>query len=116
MAIVEELDRPVILHLRDGRLFYGILRSFDHRANMVLEDCWERSMVGDKYADERRGLEMVRGENLVLMGGLEDHKPDMPAGWSRVDPKELTRLEREKKQEEEEAGAIRSRLLDLVFE
>lgn len=37
MAIVEELDKKMMVQLRDGRKIIGILRSFDQFANLVLE-------------------------------------------------------------------------------
>lgn len=37
LAIVEELDKLMLVQLRDGRKIIGILRSFDQFANLVLE-------------------------------------------------------------------------------
>jgi small nuclear ribonucleoprotein (snRNP)-like protein len=37
LAIVEELDKTLLVQLRDGRKIIGILRSFDQFANLVLE-------------------------------------------------------------------------------
>lgn len=37
VAIVEELDKKLLVQLRDGRKIIGILRSFDQFANLVLE-------------------------------------------------------------------------------
>ena len=37
VAIVEELDKMLMVQLRDGRKVIGILRSFDQFANLVLE-------------------------------------------------------------------------------
>ena len=36
VAIVEELDKLLMVQLRDGRKVLGILRSFDQFANLVL--------------------------------------------------------------------------------
>jgi U6 snRNA-associated Sm-like protein LSm1 len=36
----------------------------------MLEDTYERHVVGNTYADERLGLYIIRGENLVLLGEL----------------------------------------------
>ena len=43
-SLVEQLDRRLLLILRDGRHIIGILRSFDHFCNLILEDCVERRM------------------------------------------------------------------------
>lgn len=37
MALVEELDKMLMVQLRDGRKVLGTLRSFDQFANLVLE-------------------------------------------------------------------------------
>ena len=37
LALVEELDKRLMVQLRDGRKVIGILRSFDQFANLVLE-------------------------------------------------------------------------------
>ena len=75
--------------LRDGRKLIGILRSFDQfgmylpflssshpsklyifftAANIVLENTVERIYVGNQYGEQNRGLFLVRGENVVLLG------------------------------------------------
>ena len=65
-----QLDRPVVVTLRDGRTLYGVLRSFDQYSNLVLEEVWERRCAPSRqvYHDRRLGLELLRGENLVLLG------------------------------------------------
>jgi hypothetical protein len=44
----------------------------DHASagNVMLEDTYERHVLGDLYADERLGLYVIRGENMVLLGEL----------------------------------------------
>ena len=39
-------------------------------ANLVLQDTVERIFVQDLYADIRRGLFIVRGENVLLLGEI----------------------------------------------
>ena len=68
IALVEELDKLLLVQLRDGRKLVGILRSFDQFANLVLERCVERVIVGLQYAEVHLGLHVVRGENVVLLG------------------------------------------------
>ena len=70
IALVEELDKLLLVQLRDGRKLVGILRSFDQFANLVLERCVERVIVGLQYAEVQLGLHVVRGENVVLLGKL----------------------------------------------
>jgi len=37
-------------------------------ANIVLEGTVERIYVGNQYGEQSRGLFLVRGENVVLLG------------------------------------------------
>lgn len=56
--------------LRDGRKLIGILRSFDQYANLVLQETTERIYVDQVYGDIPRGVFIVRGENVVLLGEM----------------------------------------------
>jgi len=116
MALVEELDQPLVIQLRDGRTLYGILRSFDQFSNFVLEACWERTVVGDKYSDESVGTEIVRGENLVLMGRVEQHLPPMPPSFTKVDAEAIKRAKQELREAEDLGADIRGRFDFLDME
>lgn len=37
-------------------------------ANLLLQDAIERIYVGQKYGDIHRGVFLIRGENVVLLG------------------------------------------------
>lgn len=56
--------------LRDGRTLIGYLRSVDQFANIVLHRTIERIHVGKEYGDIPRGIFIVRGENVVLLGEI----------------------------------------------
>ena len=56
--------------LRDGRTLIGILRSVDQFANLVLHRTIERIHVGKEYGDIPRGVFIVRGENVALLGEI----------------------------------------------
>ncbi len=43
---------------------------FDHTANLVLQDTIERIFVRELYADVSRGIFLVRGENVLLLGEI----------------------------------------------
>jgi U6 snRNA-associated Sm-like protein LSm1 len=99
-ALAEELDKKLLVQLRDGRKLLGVLRSFDQFANLVLEHSIERIIVGEQYADIPLGLQLIRGENVVLLGEV-DQDADAPAGLTRVpehDIKQAQRAEKEQKQ------------------
>ena len=60
----------VIVVLRDGRTLIGLLRSVDQFANLVLHRTIERIHVGKEYGDIPRGVFIVRGENVALLGEI----------------------------------------------
>ena len=100
-SMVEQLDRRLLVILRDGRHLVGVLRTFDQFSNMVLQDTCERRILvvqKDKKSDDDNkttaaaaagtqpstsnticyqtdielGLFVVRGDNVVLLGEAED--------------------------------------------
>ncbi|CAH7689633.1 domain-containing protein [Phakopsora pachyrhizi] len=84
-ALVDIVDKKIIVVLRDGRKFIGVLRSYDQFANLVLQDSMERIHVGigtdpnnplGKYADFWKGIFIIRGENVVLIGEIDLDKED----------------------------------------
>lgn len=82
-AIVGSVDRKIFVLLRDGRNIFGILRTFDQFANVVLQDTIERIYLDDgaggaptKFGETYRGVFMVRGENVVMMGELDIDRED----------------------------------------
>eukprot|EP01102_Stenamoeba_stenopodia_P005726 TRINITY_DN16462_c0_g1_i1.p1 TRINITY_DN16462_c0_g1~~TRINITY_DN16462_c0_g1_i1.p1 ORF type:complete len:136 (-),score=30.85 TRINITY_DN16462_c0_g1_i1:58-465(-) len=73
-SLVEEVDKKLLVVLRDGRKLIGILRTFDQFANIVLESTIERIYVGDLYGDVPLGIFLIRGENVVLLGEIDTEK------------------------------------------
>ncbi|KAK9362498.1 hypothetical protein V1504DRAFT_438716 [Lipomyces starkeyi] len=68
--LVDCVDKKLLVVLRDGRKLIGILRSFDQYANLVLQETIERIIVESMYSDIQRGVYIVRGENVVLVGEI----------------------------------------------
>lgn len=79
-AIVGSVDRKIFVLLRDGKMLFGVLRTFDQYANVILEHCVERIYVpeSNQYAEETRGLFMVRGENVAMLGEVDIDREDGP--------------------------------------
>ncbi|CAB0041733.1 unnamed protein product [Trichogramma brassicae] len=73
-SLLEELDKKLMVLLRDGRTLIGYLRSVDQFANLVLHKTIERIHVGKEYGDIPRGVFIVRGENVVLLGEIDKEK------------------------------------------
>ncbi|XP_076259461.1 U6 snRNA-associated Sm-like protein LSm1 [Rhynchophorus ferrugineus] len=74
--LLDELDKKLMVLLRDGRTLIGYLRSVDQFANLVLHRTIERIHVGKEYGDIPRGIFIVRGENVVLLGEIDPEKED----------------------------------------
>ncbi|XP_044293584.1 U6 snRNA-associated Sm-like protein LSm1 isoform X1 [Varanus komodoensis] len=69
-SLIQDIDKKHLVLLRDGRTLIGYLRSIDQFANLVLHQTVERIHVGKKYGDIPRGIFVVRGENVVLLGEI----------------------------------------------
>jgi len=82
-SLVDYLDKKILVLLRDGRKLLGVLRSYDNFANLVLESTIERVIHENSYSDIPRGIFIIRGENVVLLGEIdldaEDNFPLAPA-------------------------------------
>ncbi|KAF6765951.1 hypothetical protein DFP72DRAFT_865185, partial [Ephemerocybe angulata] len=75
-ALVDCVDRKMLVILRDGRKLHGVLRSYDQFANLVLENTYERIYHQGLFAERHHGLFLIRGENVVLMGEIV--RPTLP--------------------------------------
>ncbi|KAK9915365.1 hypothetical protein WJX75_008111 [Coccomyxa subellipsoidea] len=114
-ALVEELDKRLLVQLRDGRKIVGILRSFDQFANLVLEGAVERVIVGTLYAEDPLGLYVVRGENVVLLGDI-DASQDPPAILQKVSLAEIRQIQRDEKEQEKIKKTMKARMDFLDFD
>jgi len=70
-SLIEEIDKRVMIILRDGRHLVGRLRSFDQFMNLILEDTCERVLLPGRFCDVPLGLYIVRGDTIVLMGEID---------------------------------------------
>ena len=70
-SLVQDIDKRVMVVLRDGRTLIGYLRSLDQFANLLLTQTIERIHVRNKYGDIDRGVFLIRGENVVLCGEVD---------------------------------------------
>ncbi|GAB6032721.1 SM-like, degradation of cytoplasmic mRNAs and positively regulates transcription initiation [Chamberlinius hualienensis] len=85
-SLLEELDKKLMVVLRDGRTLIGYLRSIDQFANLVLHRTIERIHVGQEYGDIPRGVFVIRGDNVVLLGEIDrDKEADLPLKQVSVD-------------------------------
>jgi len=107
-SLLEELDKKLMVLLRDGRTLIGTLRSVDQFANLVLQHCIERIHVGDVYGDIPRGVFVVRGENVVLLGEIEE-KEEVKNKLKEVSLEQILEKQAVQQAEKEEADKIRAK-------
>lgn len=107
-ALVEELDKKLLVQLRDGRKIIGILRTFDQFANLGLEGAVERVFVGDQYCDIYLGLHLIRGENVVLLGQIDPER-EHPPGLTQVSEEQIRLAQKAEKEEKRLKGTMLSR-------
>ncbi|XP_043225318.1 U6 snRNA-associated Sm-like protein LSm1 isoform X2 [Amphibalanus amphitrite] len=93
-TLLDELDRKVMVLLRDGRTLIGVLRSVDQFANLVLDRTTERIHVGKQFGDIYRGIFVVRGENVVVVG-LIDEMREGTVGLQEVSVEEILEAQRQ---------------------
>ncbi|OBZ80045.1 U6 snRNA-associated Sm-like protein LSm1 [Grifola frondosa] len=109
-SLVDCVDRKMLVVLRDGRKLQGVLRSYDQFANLVLEDTVERIYHQDVFAEMWRGLFLIRGENVVLLGEIdldqEDEVPLRQVEWSALEPYHKQDIAVKKHREEIKADVL----------
>ncbi len=65
MRILEErLGKPVLIRLKNGRSFRGILHGFDQHVNLVLKDAEDVTEPNDV---KKLGMIVLRGDNVVII-------------------------------------------------
>ncbi|KAI4181571.1 MAG: hypothetical protein LQ346_006739 [Caloplaca aetnensis] len=116
--IIVRMIEKLVLVLRDGKKLIGVLRSWDQFANLVLQDTIERVFVEDVYADISRGIFLVRGENVLLLGEIDLDKDDyIPEPYRKASAEEVHALTIRKTQASRRADKVRrSKLQELGFE
>ena len=70
--------------------------TFDQYSNVVLSGCVERHFHAPYYADEHVGSQILRGENIVLMGALRTREVKGLTATSVSEVKRLREEERRK--------------------
>ncbi|MCJ1472078.1 SM-like, degradation of cytoplasmic mRNAs and positively regulates transcription initiation [Lambiella insularis] len=116
--LLDLTDKKLLLVLRDGRKLIGVLRSWDQFANLVLQDTIERIFVQDIYADIPRGIFLVRGENVLLLGEIDLDKDDyIPEPFRKASPEEVHALSVAQNVERKKGEKLKEkRLGELGFE
>lgn len=108
-SLLEELDKRLLVVLRDGRTLIGYLRSVDQFANLVLHRCIERIHVGREYGDIQRGVFVVRGENVVLLGEI-DPEQEAQSPLKEVSLEEILEAQSRQQADKDEKERIRAKV------
>eukprot|EP01054_Gregarina_sp_Poly1_P011401 Gregarina_sp_Poly_1__11400@NODE_96_length_14647_cov_152_270302_g83_i0_p8_GENE_NODE_96_length_14647_cov_152_270302_g83_i0NODE_96_length_14647_cov_152_270302_g83_i0_p8_ORF_typecomplete_len228_score45_27LSM/PF01423_22/3_8e12LSM/PF01423_22/8_7e02DUF3391/PF11871_8/0_53HAT/PF02184_16/2_1e03HAT/PF02184_16/0_66_NODE_96_length_14647_cov_152_270302_g83_i055266209 len=77
-SLEEDSQQAVLVLLKDNKTFVGILKTFDHFGNILLDRCCERLFnprAPNEFAEVYLGCVLIRGENIVLFGTLADLQP-----------------------------------------
>lgn len=109
-SLIDDVDKQLMVLLRDGRTFIGYLRSIDNYANLLLSSSFERIHVGNKYGDIPRGVFIVRGENVVLIGEVDFSLPQK-VQMERVEPNVILELQKLEKAKQDELEKNKKKLL-----
>uniref|UniRef100_A0A7S1RHM5 U6 snRNA-associated Sm-like protein LSm1 n=1 Tax=Alexandrium catenella TaxID=2925 RepID=A0A7S1RHM5_ALECA len=83
----DNVDKQLLIMLRDGRKLIGWLRTFDQFANLLVEQTVERHILCEEkvYADVYLGTMMIRGENVCLFGEVDGQRPQGPLSKAPLD-------------------------------
>ncbi|KAF7376554.1 U6 snRNA-associated Sm-like protein LSm1 [Mycena sanguinolenta] len=77
-AMVDLVDKKVLVILQDGRNLRGVLRAYDEFAHFVLEDAVEYIYRGTRYAGIWCGIFVIPGENVMLLGEIDMDVDEAP--------------------------------------
>uniref|UniRef100_A0A0K8TPD1 U6 snRNA-associated Sm-like protein LSm1 n=1 Tax=Tabanus bromius TaxID=304241 RepID=A0A0K8TPD1_TABBR len=108
--LLDEVDKKLMVLLRDGRSLIGYLRSVDQFANLVLHRTIERIHVGNEYGDIPRGVFIIRGENVVLLGEI-DREKETKLPLKEVSVEEILDAQRREQEQRHEKHRLISKAL-----
>eukprot|EP00931_Biecheleriopsis_adriatica_P010010 TRINITY_DN111103_c0_g1_i1.p1 TRINITY_DN111103_c0_g1~~TRINITY_DN111103_c0_g1_i1.p1 ORF type:complete len:143 (-),score=36.10 TRINITY_DN111103_c0_g1_i1:18-446(-) len=107
------VDKQLLIMLRDGRKLLGWLRTTDQFANLLVEHVVERHIILEEqvYADIYLGTMLIRGENVCLFGEVD---PEQPDGHLQEAPLSyVLKREAELELEASDDGKGKGKLMDL---
>ncbi|KZF20025.1 Sm-like ribonucleo protein [Xylona heveae TC161] len=116
--LLDLTDKKLMVSLRDGRKLIGVLRSWDQFANLVLQDTVERIFADKYYADVPRGIYIVRGENVLLLGEIDLDKDDyIPEPFQEAPVAQVFALQKKEQEKRQKSHKFRkAKLAELGFE
>ncbi|CAI4212548.1 unnamed protein product [Parascedosporium putredinis] len=108
--LLDLTDKKLMVALRDGRKLIGVLRSWDQFGGR-----YGAARREGLYADIPRGIFLVRGENVLLLGEIDLDKDDEPpAGYDLAEVELVQKLAKEKKEAEKAKSKVRIGKLNKI--
>ena len=92
-SLIEEIDKRIMIILRDGRHLVGKLRSFDQFMNLILEDTCERVLLPGKFCDVPLGLYIVRGDTIVLLGEVDPNTEESRMQLEKLSAEQIMEMD-----------------------
>ncbi|XP_068594754.1 U6 snRNA-associated Sm-like protein LSm1 [Brachionichthys hirsutus] len=109
-SLIDDIDKKHLVLLRDGRTLIGYLRSIDQFANLVFHQTVERIHVGKRFGDIPRGIFIVRGENVVLLGEIDVDR-SCSALLQQVSIEQILEEQRVQQQAKQETDKVKLQVL-----
>jgi U6 snRNA-associated Sm-like protein LSm8 len=68
------VDLMITVITNEGRVFTGILKSFDQSMNIVIKDCFEKIFsINEGVKFNSVGLYMIRGDNIMIVSEVDEN-------------------------------------------
>ncbi|KAF2859453.1 Sm-like ribonucleoprotein [Piedraia hortae CBS 480.64] len=110
--LLDLTDKKLVVVLRDGRKLIGALRSWDQFGNLLLDDTIERIFAQNLYADIQRGLYLIRGENVSILGEIDLDKDDyIPPPFQRAPYETVESMKKAEDSERKRINQIKQKKL-----
>ncbi|KAF6774837.1 hypothetical protein AHF37_05415 [Paragonimus kellicotti] len=93
-SLFNDMGKNMMVCLRGGRVYIGYLRIIDQFGNIVIHQAFERIHVEKKFCDVPQGILMIRGENIILIGELNE-QTNIEDTLERVSESEIYALQAE---------------------
>jgi len=67
------VDQVISVITNEGRVFNGVLKSFDQSMNMVISQCIEKVYSVDEGVEFiKMGLYIIRGDNVAIVSEIDE--------------------------------------------
>eukprot|EP00924_Labyrinthula_sp_SR-Ha-C_P004858 maker-scaffold_1-snap-gene-14.5-mRNA-1 protein AED:0.33 eAED:0.33 QI:87/1/1/1/0/0.33/3/139/119 len=87
LSLINDLDKKVLVVLRDGKHLIGKLASYDQYTNVVLKDTKEYLFNDKIYAKDELGLYVIKTDNIVIISTIREN--NLKENYTEVDLEEF---------------------------